>query len=365
MYRFEIAKTAEIFEDKLSENTFNPKIYPVGAYALFTSQMTMPDNPYIIGIFGSAWEKESNTNSSIVKYSSETISSIERMADALIELNNIHGNIVICDGACPPDAFPSVITQIIKEKSRKNGNKEIYSIGIHPATEKEVLGEDALYSSKDMVIFTNYLDTWNGDYDDAFRDRDSRNCDWSDAGIIVHGGIGSSDEAAGLSQKRKIIAVYEGTGGVADSFPLYLDELYNKHKVLLIKDSDPSRLVKKVFGQIHYDRARERNSIISVADIRPDHAHIWEPIYLKDNDHPEYRHFPFEIHKPNTERTILEIGLDELIENSDLRPDSLGLHNGEHNFIRHCTTFQDVETIDKKVGELRGDKEIYVVHLAA
>lgn len=301
------------FRDSQFIDKFNVNIYPnAGKYAVFTGNNSMPENPFFIGFFGSAWDVEEggSTNKGVGE---DTFNRLERMADTLVKINDHYGNIVIMDGACPESSLPSLMTRIIKEKSRSSDHKEVYAMGIHPGNDKQIMGSvDDLYGNRDLIIFTDYLNAWNGNYSSAFRDRDSRNCDFADAGILMNGGIGTADEAMGLAQKGKIIATLAGTGGIADALPGFLNNMYNNYKVLSIHESDPKKLMKRVIGQIHLDRILSTNYDFTVFDVRNDKAYIWEPAKLEEHDLYQ-RQFAFNPPEEVIQRSIIPSTLDGII----------------------------------------------------
>ena len=366
---------------------FNPQAYPTykckkderieTAEAMFISGKLPPKDPYFLGFFGSAWDKE-DCGSDEVELNQGLCAKLEDMTNIIVSLNDRYGNIVMVDGACPQDSVPSTIARMVKAKSRQKAHKEVYSIGIHPATRYDVIDEEDLFENKDLIIFTNYLNVWHGNYCDAFRDRDSRNCDWVHAGVLLHGGIGTLDEAVGLAQKDKIIVPYIGTKGAADGFKKFKDELYNGHKALVIGDDHPGRLIKRVVGQMHLDRIlyREEDPKFSIIDIHRNkscpHGHIWDMIVDKEQlktmglengpRDPNYRVFPFKRMKVDNnlidtiERTILPLSLDEVLKRIDMKPDTLDRHNeyaGE--FIDRCVTIDDYKKLDKKIKKIRDE----------
>lgn len=385
-----IPKAAAYLHKKCNINLqskFNPQAYPTykckkyerieSAEAMFVSGKLPPYDPYFLGFFGSAWEKE-NCNGNEKELSNDLCIKLEDMTDIIVKLNDRYGNIVIIDGACPKDSVPSTIARMVKIKSRKKAHKEVYSIGVHPATRYDLIDEEDLMENKDLIIFTNYLNVWHGNYCDAFRDRDSRNCDWVHAGVLLHGGIGTLDEAVGLAQKDKIIVPYLGTKGAADGFKNFKDELYNGHKALVIGDNHPKRLIKRVVGQMHLDRIlyREQDPKFSIVDIHRNksnpHGHIWDMIMDKEQlktmglkngpRDPNYRVFPFKRMKVDDtiidtiERTILPLSLDEVLKRIDLKPDSFDRHKEyAGKFINKCVTINDYKKLDKKIKKIRSE----------
>ena len=357
-------QAAEIFYAAgISQFAFNPRAYFSGAYVQFTSQIPIPGHPYFIGFMGSAWERE-NGGSLIAP--ADSSSDLERMADMVVRLNNRYGNIAIIDGACPPEAMPSLMTRMIKERSRQPGNKEVYAVGVHPGTEKNVFGKDDLYANRDAVVFTNAFKIWYGDYENAFADRDTRNIDWADAVILLNGGIGTAHEGITALQKAKIVAPYVGTGGAADGFKEFVGTLYNNYKTLVIYESAPEQLVKRVVGQMHLDRLIKEGRPFSVADIQPHHSHLWrmkreeEPLIRT----PAYRSFPFSPPKKTVDRTIFPYSIGDLEEQLMIKPEKTRRNPWRiHPLIKRLRTWIGNDGISQRLAELRDtSREPFVWH---
>lgn len=68
----------------------------------------------------------------------------------------------------------------------------------------------------------------------------------SDAIITVGGRLGSLHEFTTALESGKPCGVLLGSGGTADAIPGILDKLENPHKKLVVYDTDPEALVKKM-----------------------------------------------------------------------------------------------------------------------
>jgi len=389
VYVVSIDEAAELLatNSNIGSDKFNPNAYPnyqhvtpagnvEEAHVSFVSEKLPPKDPLILGIFGSAFESADSGD----VITGPLKSKIDEAAYMTATLNQKYHNLMVVSGACPDYSIPAYFIRRVKEHSKSLG-EEVYTLGVHPGVESQILGsKDDLYGNNDAVIFTNYFNVWNSITDEhlrwsrAFRDRDSRNCDWPDAGIFSAGGIGTGDEMIGISQNGGIVAALRETGGASDHFAEFRSSFYNGDNVLLIEDHNPSQLIKRTVGQIHYDRLKIKE--ITVVDLRPDHSHIWnvlapkrfEPgvwgnLFLEgafNHRHPAYRGFAFEL-RPGSDRSILPITIENTIDLVELKPNPTEPHHGDKGMIHELHTF-DRTPLEEKVGVLREAAKPFIWH---
>ena len=68
----------------------------------------------------------------------------------------------------------------------------------------------------------------------------------ADAVIIVGGEAGALHQVATALELGKVCGVVVGSGGVADFVPRLIESIAPHHRKLLVSDSNPSRIIKKV-----------------------------------------------------------------------------------------------------------------------
>lgn len=71
-----------------------------------------------------------------------------------------------------------------------------------------------------------------------------------DAGIIVSGKWGTMNEFTNLFDMGKVIGVYIGTEGIADMLKSWNRRINKSSKAVIIYESDPEMLVKKVIAEV-------------------------------------------------------------------------------------------------------------------
>ena len=67
-----------------------------------------------------------------------------------------------------------------------------------------------------------------------------------DAGIIISGRWGTMNEFTNLYDMGKVIGILTGTGGIADEMPKLAKKIVKKSKAIIIYDSSPENLIKKI-----------------------------------------------------------------------------------------------------------------------
>ncbi len=71
-----------------------------------------------------------------------------------------------------------------------------------------------------------------------------------DAGIIISGRWGSLNEFTNLFDMGKVIGVLTKTGGMADEIPKLAKKVHKPGKAVVVYDSSPVRLVRKVLTEL-------------------------------------------------------------------------------------------------------------------
>ncbi|MBU0757516.1 MAG: hypothetical protein KKF44_05600 [Nanoarchaeota archaeon] len=129
----------------------------------------------------------------------------------------------------------------VRGAKRKNG----FVIGISPASSKfeHVETFHKPLEDHDVVIFTGA----------GFQGRDIINVKSCDAAIFINGGIGTLHEFTVAYTDDKIIGVLEDSGGISDKIHEIIEVLYKKSNSVVVFDSDPEKLVKKVIMEIRTD----------------------------------------------------------------------------------------------------------------
>lgn len=88
----------------------------------------------------------------------------------------------------------------------------------------------------------------------------------SDAVITIGGRFGSLHEFTTAFEKGKPCGILLGSGGTADLIPELLEKIHERPKGIIIMDSDPENLVKKLIAELD----KELGDI----DVK-DYAHRW------------------------------------------------------------------------------------------
>jgi uncharacterized protein (TIGR00725 family) len=88
----------------------------------------------------------------------------------------------------------------------------------------------------------------------------------SDAIITVGGRFGSLHEFTSALENRKICGILVGSGGTADEIPKLMEILEPPHRSLVIYDTDPERLVKKIIEALE-----DKHKDIKIQDQNDDH----------------------------------------------------------------------------------------------
>ncbi len=88
----------------------------------------------------------------------------------------------------------------------------------------------------------------------------------SDAVITVGGRVGSLHEFTTALESHKFCAVLLGSGGLADFIPKIMETLPAPSDVSIIYDTDPTRLVKQVIGELDSKYADFKHMIKSLEE---------------------------------------------------------------------------------------------------
>lgn len=183
---------------------------------------------YKIGIFGSAVDEE------------QALKKAEELGKELSKYN-----IIVITGAC--DGIPYKVAST----SAKLGS-EVW--GYSPATslsEQKKIGhkQDICIYKKLFYIPKSYLLKENVQVCRKYRNVTSTaTCV---AGIIISGRWGTMNEFTNLYDMGKIIGVLTGTGGIADELEKLMQKITKKSKAMVIFDSSPKSLVKKIINLIN------------------------------------------------------------------------------------------------------------------
>lgn len=186
---------------------------------------------YKIGIFGSAIEESS---------------SILKKARLLGEsLAQFIGKIILCTGACPGVPYEVIST------ARKKGKIEI--IGYSPELSEKEQRLVPQHSNLSLYTKIYYIPKTFPLVKDIMARKKYRNIlstNTVDAGIIISGRWGTMNEFTNLYDMGKVIGVLTGTGGIADELKRLMQKITKKSKALVIFDSSPKLLLKKIIGSL-------------------------------------------------------------------------------------------------------------------
>jgi len=141
---------------------------------------------------------------------------------------------ILVTGACPGLPDDAALG------AKKEGG---FVMGVSPAkSHKDHIGE---YSSPDesydIILYTGI----------GLMERDVLNIRFSDALIIVGGGVGSLNEFCIAYDENKIIGILSGTGGISDKIEDILDICNRELSKNIIIDSNPKSLVDKVIKAVN------------------------------------------------------------------------------------------------------------------
>ena len=71
-----------------------------------------------------------------------------------------------------------------------------------------------------------------------------------DAGVVISGRWGSLNEFTNLFDMGKVIGVLTKTGGMADEIPRLAKKVHKPGKAVVVYDSSPARLVRKIVKEL-------------------------------------------------------------------------------------------------------------------
>ena len=240
-----------------SLRNFNPRHYKESTRAEIHSNVDFPDNPLIVGMFGSAFEKGEVPEEDYQL----AIDAANKIAG---ELSQYSSRLVLVGGFCPDGSIPSLVAERIKEI-----DESIPVVGISPwkdyseaSSEARSVGKTMINTQKthDLVIYTDF---------GSFRMRDGSNCHFVDGAIAMRGSTGTNDELAGLYETGKVAGRLLGFGGSTDAQDDVVKSFIKdgKHHYVELSGMDPNELVRRVIGQInvdHYLKIGQESSSIDV-----------------------------------------------------------------------------------------------------
>ncbi len=182
---------------------------------------------YKIGVFGSAVEVKNQA--------------VNRAKELGKELGKYKERIIIINGAA--SGIPSLITA----GAAKRG-VEVW--GFSPAISEEehnkeiVHGDDIAKYNKVFFVPKEFAQKYDLQVCRKYRNVISTaNCD---AGIIISGRWGTTNEFTNLFDMGKVIGVLTSTGGIADELPRLMKKIVKKGKAEVIFDKSPAKLIKKI-----------------------------------------------------------------------------------------------------------------------
>lgn len=125
--------------------------------------------------------------------------------------------------------------------------------GYPPCTSLKIY--KSLYPKEDLLIYKkmffvpqNYQ--FSSDNQICRKYRNVTTTATCDAGIIIAGRWGTMNEFTNLYDLGKVIGVLTETGGIADELPALYKRITKQSKAIVIFESDPKILVKKVINQL-------------------------------------------------------------------------------------------------------------------
>lgn len=184
----------------------------------------------IIGIFGSAVESTEVVNEKAC-----------RLGKVLAEYKD---EIVLINGACPG------LPYLVVSEAAKNG-VEVW--GFSPAVDwsgqkKETQGLDISFYKKIIYLPKNLPFACDINVSRKYRNVIlTASCQ---AGIIIGGRFGTLNEFTNLYDMGKIIGVFVGTGGAADTIDYLLKKINKATLSQVFFESNPKKLVEKIIKAI-------------------------------------------------------------------------------------------------------------------
>ncbi len=183
-----------------------------------------------IGIMGSAIEY--TTAEGRVARNAKIAGKAQKLAYELGKEIARH-NLILVNGACA--GIPYEATKGAKEHDG-------FVVGISPA---ENLHEHVLkykFPTKyyDLIVYTGF----------GFKGRNVVNVSNCDGVIIVAGRVGTLNEFTIAYDQGQIIAVMEGSGGIADHIRHIVKDMSKNTGAVVIYDKNPHNLVKKLLKEI-------------------------------------------------------------------------------------------------------------------
>ncbi|MFH1590835.1 MAG: hypothetical protein ABIC95_02815 [archaeon] len=251
----------EIIAKEIGFDHFKTRHYrPTTTFEAFRD-IHFPDQPLILGIFGSAFEIAENQQGLAFKKIPYVA---EEMAKAISKYRE---RVIIVTGACPDNSIPSLVAKYLKIYA-----PEIPIIGISPdgnfqnATQ---FGHDRFKHLKDWHDFIIYTDYHTPGEHDGFRMRDGVNVEFVDGAIATMGTEGTKDEIAGLMECGKVVGLLTSYGGITDYEldSLKFLEAYGKHYWVAYQSPDIHRLVDLVVGQLAVDRHLRHGTELTTLDL--------------------------------------------------------------------------------------------------
>lgn len=154
-------------------------------------------------------------------------------------------NVILLTGA--GSGLPSHVASQANKK-----NVEVW--GYPPCTDLKVY--KSLYPKEDKSIYKKMFfvpKNYQFSTDDQIcrKYRNVTTTATCDAGIIIAGRWGTMNEFTNLYDLGKVIGVLTGTGGIADELPALYKKITKQTKAIIIFESDPKILVKKVINQLN------------------------------------------------------------------------------------------------------------------
>lgn len=191
-------------------------------------------NKGIVGIFGSA---------------ASLSLGLSAKAEALGQALTVN-NVILSSGGSL--GFP---LEVIAAAKKSNAQLEVW--GFPAARNKEEWIETTAginISLFTKVVYVEKNSPFAGNLDGMRKYRNVRSTFACDAGIIFSGRIGTLNEFSNLYDMGKVIGVMTQTGGVADILEDLMRTLSKASKAVIIYDSSPEILVKKLLDEVQRRR---------------------------------------------------------------------------------------------------------------
>jgi len=187
---------------------------------------------YKIGIFGS------NLRDKFI--SKGTIKKINELSDSLS-----NENVILVTGACSGIPY-----KVASNAAKKNVEVFGYSPANNFSGQKQFASQDDQSVYKKLFYIPNNFPL-NSDSLVCKKYRNVVSIANCDAGIIISGRWGTMNEFTNLYDMEKVIGVLTGTGGIADELQRLLKKIIKKNKSVVIFDSSPDRLVRKIIKELN------------------------------------------------------------------------------------------------------------------